>query len=101
MGIIIDTNPEFSYEIVLANAYANWLHDRNELDAEQEWEGMPEFNQPDKMPYRQIIISFDKESDVQDFANIMNENITEKTKSFWFPKKQKNILKDKAYVDES
>ena len=77
------------------------IDDIDELDADQEWVGMPEFNQPDKMPYRQIIVSFDKESDVQDFANIMNENITQKTKSFWFPKKEKNILKDKAYVDES
>tara|TARA_R100001443_G_scaffold54685_1_gene66105 strand:- start:902 stop:1498 length:597 start_codon:yes stop_codon:yes gene_type:complete len=77
------------------------IDDIDELDADQEWVGMPEFNQLDKMPYRQIIVSFDKESDVQDFANIMNENITQKTKSFWFPKKEKNILKDKAYVDES
>ncbi len=32
MGIIIDTNPEFSHEIVLAIPYANWLNERGELD---------------------------------------------------------------------
>ena len=75
--------------------------DRNELNAEQEWQGMPEFNQEDKMPYRQIIVSFKNEDDIKSFANLMKQNITDKTKSLWHPAVEKNILKDKAYIDES
>ena len=75
--------------------------DRNELDAELEWTSMPEFNQEDKMPYRQIIVSFKNEDDIKSFANLMKQNITDKTKSLWHPKAEKNILKDKAYIDES
>tara|TARA_R100001530_G_scaffold62612_1_gene45134 strand:- start:896 stop:1492 length:597 start_codon:yes stop_codon:yes gene_type:complete len=75
--------------------------DRSQLNADAEWEGMPEFNQEDKMPYRQIIVSFKNEDDIKSFANLMKQNITDKTKSLWHPKAEKNILKDKVYIDES
>ena len=71
--------------------------DKNELDAELEWTGMPEFNQEDKEAYRQIIVSFKNEDDIKSFANLMKQNITDKTKSLWHPKSERNILKDKAY----
>ena len=69
----------------------------DKLDYDKEWEGMPEFKQDDKMPYRQIIISFENEGDVENFSTLLNQNITDKTKSLWYPKKEKNILKDKGY----
>ena len=64
---------------------------------QDEWEGMPEFNQDDKMPIRQIIISFDNKEDINKFSKLLNQNITDKTKSLWYPKKEKNVLKDKGY----
>ena len=69
----------------------------DKIDYDKEWEGMPEFKQDDKMPHRQIIVSFDNEDDVENFSTLLNQNITEKTKSLWYPKKEKNILKDKGY----
>ena len=69
----------------------------DKINPQDEWEGMPEFNQDDKMPIRQIIISFDNKEDINKFSKLLNQNITDKTKSLWYPKKEKNVLKDKGY----
>ena len=75
--------------------------DKNELDAELEWSGMPEFNNDDLSPKRQIILSFKTDKDVQLFAKLINQELTTKTKSVWFPKVNDLVQKDKAYSDES
>ena len=75
--------------------------DKNELDAEHEWSGMPEFNNDDLSPKRQIILSFKTDEDVQLFAKLINQELTTKTKSVWFPKVNDLVQKDKAYSDES
>ena len=75
--------------------------DKNELDAELEWSGMPEFNNDDLSPKRQIIISFKTDEDVQLFAKLINQELTTKTKSVWFPKVNDLVQKDKTYSDES
>jgi hypothetical protein len=56
---------------------------------EELWEGMPEFEQDDKLPYQQIIIRFDSEEDVRDFATMINRTITPKTKYLNIPKSNK------------
>jgi ParB-like chromosome segregation protein Spo0J len=69
----------------------------DKINPQDEWGGMPEFNQDDKMPIRQIIISFENKEDINKFSKLLNQNITDKTKSLWYPKKEKNVLKDKGY----
>jgi hypothetical protein len=69
----------------------------DKINHDKEWEGMPEFKQDDKMPLRQIIISFDSQDDIKNFSELLNQNITDKTKSLWYPKKEKNVLKNKGY----
>jgi len=75
--------------------------DKNELDAELEWSGMPEFNNKDLTPKRQLIISFRNEDDIKTFANLIKQNITDKTKSIWFPEAIQEKQFDKIYTDES
>ena len=75
--------------------------DRNELDAEVEWSGMPEFNNKDLTPKRQLIISFRNEDDIKTFANLIKQNITDKTKSLWYPEAIQEKQFDKLYTDES
>jgi len=71
--------------------------DKNELDADLEWTDMPEFNQEDKTPTRQLIVSFKNEDDIKSFAKLLNQQITDKTKSLWFPE-VKNVKQfDKTY----
>jgi len=71
--------------------------DKNELDAELEWTDMPEFNQENKMPTRQLIVSFKNEDDVKSFSKLLNQQITDKTKSLWFPEVKDVKQFDKTY----
>ena len=55
---------------------------------ENEWENMPDFIAQDPC-YHKIVVSFDKEEDLKNFWKLLNVNITEKTKSVWYPLKEK------------
>jgi len=70
------------------------------VDLTSEWVGMPEFIQEDKEAYRQILVSFENETDVQDFARIIGQKITEKTRYIWHPKQKIDKVADIAYQDE-
>ena len=65
-----------------------------------EWQNMPEFIQKDLMPCRQIIVSFRHSQDVELFSELIEQNITDLTKSVWYPKAEKNTLVGLAYVDD-
>lgn len=67
----------------------------------EEWIGMPEFVQPKVRPFSKIIVRFETEEDLQEFANLIGQKLTLKTKSIWHPKLQRGINTGKRYVDES
>ena len=68
---------------------------------DDEWVGMPEFIQEKKEPYKKIIIRFENEADYVDFANIISQKLTPKTKSIWHPFKSHWGLEKKVYKNES
>jgi len=68
---------------------------------EEEWKGMPEFVQEKQTPYAKIIFRFDNEEDLQEFAKLIGQKLTSKTKSAWHPKLERGKNKHKRYVDES
>lgn len=76
------------------------LFEVEELEDPLEWQSMPEFKNEKNDAYRKIIISFQNEQDIQDFAKLVNQHITDKTKSLWIPEKRKNdsIM---MWIDES
>ena len=43
------------------------------MDAEKEWTGMPEFVQEKKEPFSKIIIRFETEDDLNDFATLIGQ----------------------------
>lgn len=53
--------------------------------ANSEWTNMPEFVQEKKEPYAKIIFRFDSEDQLQEFAALINQKLTKKTKSSWYP----------------
>lgn len=67
----------------------------------QEWLDMPEFVQEKKEPYSKIIIRFENEIDLQNFANIIGQKLTNKTKSIWYPFKSHWGGKKGEWIDES
>jgi len=102
---------QWDYDI-LANTYdldelLNWGFKEYELkidfpeklDKMAEWEGMPEFDNEDLTPYKQIRVSFRNDEDIKAFSKLIKQKITEKTKSVWHPKMEINPVKHKKYSD--
>ena len=52
---------------------------------QEHWEGMPEFIQEKKEPFSKITIRFETEDDLNDFAKLIGQKLTPKTKSIWHP----------------
>ena len=50
------------------------------------WKGMPTFDQNDNPPYKQIYLNFRNEEDYKAFAKLVDQNLSDKTKSIWYPK---------------
>lgn len=66
--------------------------------AEAEWVGMPEANNVD-VQARQIVIHFKSAEDVQKFAELIAQPITDKTKYIWFPQEKPIVAKTTKYVE--
>lgn len=49
------------------------------------WIGMPEFVQENNESYKKIYVHFRNEEDYQEFAKLVDQKMTEKTKSIWYP----------------
>ena len=71
------------------------------FDQYPEWVGMPEFVQEKKEPYKELIVRFETEQDYQDFQKVIEQRLTFKTKSIWFPFKSHWGLERKVYKDAS
>ena len=70
-------------------------------DLGAEWTGMPDFEQEDLSAQRQIIVSFANNEDVKEFSKLMNQNITPKTRSIWYPKAETESMTDRYYGDKN
>jgi hypothetical protein len=66
-------------------------------DANDEWTGMPEYEHEDQTSYRRLIVHFKTEEDVQAFARLIDQNLTDKTRSIWFPPDEIGRIADKRY----
>ncbi len=75
--------------------------DNIKFDPSKEWVGMPEFVQEKQKPYSQIIVRFEDEQDLKEFANLINQKLTAKTKSIWYPFKSHWGTHKNIWVDES
>ena len=69
-------------------------------NAQDEWQGMPEFDQNDQMPAYRVIVSFDSEADLADFEQRISQTVphTTATHSVWHPRKERNNLQSRAYL---
>ena len=56
-------------------------------DGEDDWIGMPEFYQEDMRPWHQINVRFRDQKDFDEFMEKMEQKITPKQKTIWFPYK--------------
>jgi len=70
-------------------------------DLNAEWQGMPEFEHEDLESYQKIIVHFPDEASREEFAILIGQNLTEKTKFVWYPKQDNPDVKQTRYASES
>jgi len=75
--------------------------DEEKNDILDEWHDMPEFVQDKKEPYAKIIFRFESEKDLIEFSKLINQKLTKKTKSAWFPYKPHASEIKREWIDES
>lgn len=63
------------------------------------WVGMPEFVQDDLTPYKSVIVHFANSQDMADFARLVEQRVTVRTQSLWYPEAEIGRMVDKRYVD--
>lgn len=71
----------------------------NHKNWKEHWVGMPSFESEDLRPVKQLIVSFKSEADMQKFANLLDQKITMKTKSIWYPEKLRAENSLKRYLE--
>jgi len=71
--------------------------EEGQTNADEEWEGMPEFEQDDKTSFRHVIVHFENNDDLTEFFSIIGQNHTDKTKSIWFPEQENMDTESKRY----
>ena len=67
----------------------------------EEWKDMPEYVQEDLTPYRVLNVRFRNEEDVAAFEALMEQKISPKQKTLWFPFAEPRRASIYRYVDES
>lgn len=78
------------------------LFESKEPEWIKEWQDMPEFHQSkSSKPYAQITFRFANEEDLKEFSKLINQKLTSKTKSAWYPELERGINSNKIYVHES
>jgi len=89
----------------LKNVDANVLTDLglnfDDIDYDAVWKGMPEFEHIDKNAYRSIIVHFENQENVDNFAELVDQKFTDKTKFIWYPEKVKENMKSLVFENES
>jgi hypothetical protein len=66
-----------------------------------EWKDMPEFIQTKQEPHAQIIVRFRNQEDLDEFAQMIGQKLTVKTKSIWHPALVRGMHGKKRWIDES
>lgn len=67
---------------------------------ETQWKGMPTYIQNENKPFKQLILSFRNEEDYNAFAKLIDQNLTPKTKSIWYPKLEPFPMRNFLWVEE-
>lgn len=77
------------------------IEDHNEeKEWKKNWVGMPEFVQEDNPPYKKLIVSFRTKEDYEEFAKLIDQKLTVKTKSIWHPKLDRDENALKRWIEE-
>lgn len=65
------------------------------------WQGMPEFDQHDLSAFCSLTVNFACEADLQDFAALIEQKLTNKTRSVWHPTAEIGRYANKRYISHA
>ena len=74
---------------------------REDIDYDKLWQGMPEFEQEELKAAGTVKVHFQTDGDRQAFAELVGQEVTDKTKFIWFPELKHKDLTVCACKDES
>jgi hypothetical protein len=69
----------------------------DDFNPEKEWDGMPEYVQEDKTSLYSLRVHFKSLDDVKLFGELLGQDITEKTRSIWYPEQANMDTEGKRY----
>ena len=64
---------------------------------EDAWQGMPEYEHEDQTSWHKLIVHFANAEDMARFAQLVEQSLTDKTRSIWYPKAEIAHYIDKEY----
>lgn len=66
------------------------LYSDDANDADSEYEGMPDYGDPDdeRGPYHKLILNFGSNEDIESFASLIGQTVTNRTKYIWIPPRE-------------
>lgn len=67
---------------------------------EHHWMGMPDFTNETDLPFKKLIVTFKTAEDYQKFIDLMDQPMTEKTKTIWFPELPRTANSLKRWMEE-
>lgn len=108
------TNDAFKHEVDMSSIQKqNSLYDfmdlnqeeieqdeKDELEWRKLWVGMPEFVNEENSSYKKLFVHFRTKEDYDEFAKLINQNLSEKTKSIWYPKLDRDENTLKRWIEE-
>ena len=70
-------------------------------DFDDEWQGMPEYISGDIQSFKKVTVHFEDQESLENFANLVQQQITDRTRFIWHPGKEREVQKDKIYTDNN
>jgi hypothetical protein len=64
---------------------------------DDDWQGMPEFAQDDQRPWKTMRVHFRNEADLRAFAILVQQQLTSRTRSCWYPMAEEWHFMDKRW----
>jgi len=65
---------------------------QGQVDVDEEWKEMPEFEQKDQNAFKEIKVKFVNEEDYKAFASIIDQKLSLETISIWHPKRDQDQI---------
>ena len=91
---------DFGFQEYELGFFGDRMSNKQKKDKVNEmYNGMPEFDQ-DELIHRTLFVHFKKEEDVEKFAELIDQKITPKNKSYWFPEDKKDVRDSEDYNEE-